>query len=345
MASNTNFNQATSGLEIANTYSSEATGKCVIIIGASVGGTGGATAHAFAHGGASTIIITGRNDEHLAELTQQLVTKYPRTRVISLKFDLTSLKQIDQAAQNLLADSSVPAINIVIANAGRNSFVNERQLTADGLEFHFGANHIGHFHFITCILPKIRVAAQQNAPGTTRIVMLTSTAIFTTPFRFSDPNFEKVSMSGAITPSEQPDWEHLTNMFGPQDRDSFNHHIAYGSSKTANVLMAVQLNTLFANDGIRALAVHPGFVVTELAKKVLAHIPKEDQKAWGFQKNTDQGCATTMVAALDPGLDPAKGVYLADCQVETAPAWAIDTNSAQKLWRLSKEVVEEKLRL
>jgi NAD(P)-dependent dehydrogenase (short-subunit alcohol dehydrogenase family) len=106
-----------------------------------------------------------------------------------------------------------------------------------------------------------------------------------------------------------------------------------------------QWNTLFSSEGILAFTLHPGGVQTRAAEKMLG-IMAEEQKAKlpnPFDKNIDQGAATALVAALDRGLTPEKGVLLSDCQVMDVPPYAVSKEKAERLWKLSEEIVAEKL--
>lgn len=341
MASNTSYDRDTSALEVAKAYSSKIKGKTVLITGVSPGGIGDGTARAFAHGGASTIIITGRNDTRLSESIKALSAAYPSVTFRPLKLDLDSLKDVKQSAEELLNDEEVKKIDILVANAGANIFGGPRQFTKDGLEWHFGANHLAHFYFVTLLLPLLRAAAKQNPPGATRVVMLSSMSMAGSPIRFSDYNWE----GKPVPEDEKPDFTILTALLGVQPTDEYEANVAYGQSKTANTLMALHLNTLFDKEGINAFSVHPGLVESTGAKSLFGTLEKgafdEALKAVGPMKTIDQGSSTTIVAAVDPGLKPENGVYLADCQMAEPPAWASNKQSAERLWELSEKLVKD----
>src|SRR5918994_967923 len=106
---------------------------------------------------------------------------------------------------------------------------------------------------------------------------------------------------------------------------------AYGQSKTANVLFAVELDRRHKDEGIRAFAVHPGMIATDLGR----HLTRESieqivARAEGNgepYKAVDAGAATTVWAATAPELDGSGGVYLADCGIappieEGSPGYA-----------------------
>lgn len=138
-------------------------------------------------------------------------------------------------------------------------------------------------------------------------------------------------------------------------RRGYDRWEAYGQSKTANALFAVQLNSLGAHRALRAFSVHPGSILTPLQR----HIPRDEQielgwitdrgqSATGF-KTPAQGAATAVWAATSPNLVDHGGTYCQDCDI-AAPAttddmlkggvkpWATDPEDAARLWALSREL-------
>ncbi|KAK5048719.1 hypothetical protein LTR84_005811 [Exophiala bonariae] len=338
MTSNPTFGAKTSAFHVAELFSSRIKGKIALVTGASVDTLGEQTARAFAHGGASTVIITGRDGERLSALQKSLASEYPSTGFRSLDMDLASFKSIRRAAKEILDDDSIPRIDFLIANAAM-ALVKEHTFTEDGLELSFGVNHIGHFLLIVELFPKIRKAAQASTAGETRIIILTSGAMFVSPVRFSDYNFERKP----LPEDEQPNWE-LAKQTGATPTDGYHMWISYGASKSANTLLALHLNKLLSKRyGIQSYAVHPGTVGTRGVKAL--PFDAEQVKALGFMKTIDQGTSTTMVAALDPKLSPETALFLQDCLVSTPPAWAADESKAARLWQLSEEIIGQKLEL
>jgi len=197
--------------------------------------------------------------------------------------------------------------------------------TPDGWERQLATNHIGHF-LLTCLLAP---ALRAGAPS--RVVNLSSAGHRLAAMDFDDPHFEK---------------------------RSYDKWAAYGQSKTANVLFSVELDARLAGHGIRAFAVHPGMIMTELGR----HLDENDVKelmsrtpgggstlSW---KTVEQGAATSVWAATAPELDDRGGLYCADCRVAPADAaeddligvspHAIDPDAAEQLWRFSEASVGER---
>lgn len=343
MTSNPSYDKTSGGIEIAQAYTSSFRGKTALITGVSTGGIGEAVARSFAHGGAATIIITGRNDTKMAAVNKALSTDFPGTRFRSLKLNLNSLAATKQAAQEILDDSSIDQVDITVANAAQGSTGLEREVTDDGIELHFGVNHLAHFLFVNTLLPKIKAAAKKSPPGATRIITVSSGASGISPIRFSDWNYEKHSTD--VPDSEQPTWWVHPLFDLSTEPVPFSALTAYGQSKTANVLMAVQLNKLLLSEGISTFSINPGVVGSTGQKKMVNEsVSAKLEAALGPSKTIDQGAATIVVAALDPGLKGGESVWLADCQVsDQIVPWAVDAQAAEKLWQLSEDIIKEKL--
>jgi hypothetical protein len=117
MASNPNFNEKTSALDVAHHYASQARNKTVLITGVSRYGIGEGIARAFAHGGASTVIVTGRDDTRLSLVVKDLTTDYPSVKFHPHKLDLTSLEATRRSANEVLEDDTVPKIDFVVPDS------------------------------------------------------------------------------------------------------------------------------------------------------------------------------------------------------------------------------------
>jgi NAD(P)-dependent dehydrogenase (short-subunit alcohol dehydrogenase family) len=244
----------------------------------------------------------------------------PGTEVGQL--DLMDPASIDAFASGFL-DSGRP-LHLLINNAGIMAAPLERD--ARGYESHFSANHLGHFQLAVRLWPALQQA------GGARVVTLSSGAHRQAAMDFDDPNFE---------------------------RRAYDKWQAYGQSKTANVLFTVELDRRGEASGIRAFAVHPGRIETNLQR----FITMEELQARGFRneqgeipaeqralyKTPQQGAATTIWCAVSPALDGMGGVYCENCDIAQAvPAdhkpldgvlpWAIDAEAAARLWTLSERL-------
>ncbi|MDT5139989.1 MAG: hypothetical protein QOD58_4251 [Mycobacterium sp.] len=231
-------------------------------------------------------------------------------RVHPVPLDLASLDSV-RAASALIA-ARHPAIDILINNAG--VMFTPHGTTDDGYELQFGVNHLGHFLLTTSLLPQLLAAA--SASGDARVVTVTSAAHLRWGIDLDDINF---------------------------DRRGYDTFAAYGQAKTANILMTVELHRRYGDEGITALAVHPGTCQTNLGRymdratvKTLYEMGPETFAPENM-KSLPQAAATTVWAATAPVLAGHGGVYLADCQVAEAAPSATDPATAHRLWQLSQE--------
>jgi NAD(P)-dependent dehydrogenase (short-subunit alcohol dehydrogenase family) len=199
----------------------------------------------------------------------------------------------------------------ILVNNGGIMAVPERELTPQGHELQFGTNFLGHFALTTALRPAL-------VPGA-RIVSLSSNAHFFSPVVFEDPDF--------------------------RDRP-YDPWSAYGQSKTACVLLAVEATRRWSGDGVLANAVHPGAIATGLQKHTGGlRTPPERRKSLA------QGAATSVLAAASPLLEGVGGRYLEDCgeaAVRDEPPemygggvarWALDPADAARLWDLATGLV------
>jgi NAD(P)-dependent dehydrogenase (short-subunit alcohol dehydrogenase family) len=243
------------------------------------------------------------------------------SRLTLVEMDLASLASIRAAADKLVADGR--GFDLVIANAGVMACPFSK--TVDGFETQFGTNHLGHFVFVN------RIAGLMK-PGA-RLVSLASAGHRFSDVDLDDPNFE-------TTPYTE---------FG-----------AYGRSKTANILFAVEFDRRHKDRGVRAVAVHPGGIQTELGRhmtpevtqamidSIAASQPAGASFSW---KTIPQGAATSVWAAVKADIDEVGGLYCEDChlaELQNEPglrggvrAYAIDGERAKALWALSERMVGE----
>lgn len=230
-----------------------------------------------------------------------------------VELDLANLASVRAAAAQIGA--RYPHIDILVNNAGV-MFTPHRR-TADGFELQFGVNHLGHFLLMTSLLPQLIAAAEES--GEARVVTLSSAAHLRWGIDLDDINF---------------------------DRRGYDTFAAYGQAKTANILMTVELHRRHRDQGIVALAVHPGTCQTNLGRYMDRATLKTlyDMGPATFapenMKSVAQAAATTVWAATAPSLTEHGGAYLADCQIADAASTATDPATAQRLWQLSEEWVD-----
>jgi NAD(P)-dependent dehydrogenase (short-subunit alcohol dehydrogenase family) len=211
-------------------------------------------------------------------------------------------------------------LHILVNNAGVMALP-ERELTPEGWEMQFATNHLGHFALA------LGLHGALAAGGDARIVSLSSRGHLRSPVVFDDINFGS----------------------RPYDR-----WLAYGQSKTANVLFAVEANRRGGREGITANAVHPGAISTNLSRHMTAGELEQLAASGLFRyKTIEQGAATSVLVASSPLLDGIGGRYFEDCNEaevidptdsEQDPrsgvaAYALDADNALRLWDVSLEFV------
>jgi NAD(P)-dependent dehydrogenase (short-subunit alcohol dehydrogenase family) len=241
-----------------------------------------------------------------------------------VELDLASLDSVRVCA-NALVDDGKP-FDLVICNAG--VMATPFGKTADGFETQFGTNHLGHFVLVN------RIASLMK-PGS-RLVNLSSAGHRYSDVDLNDHNFE---------------------------RTPYDPWVAYGRSKTANILFAVEFDRRHKREGVRATAVHPGGIETELsrhltpeARQALIERINAATRAAGepdFKyKTVPQGAATSVWAGAVAAADDVGGRYCEDChvaEIEPNPIkragvkpYALNPETAKALWGKSEEMVGER---
>jgi NAD(P)-dependent dehydrogenase (short-subunit alcohol dehydrogenase family) len=300
-------------------------GKRVLVTGVSAG-LGVETARALAAHGAQ-VVGAARDLAKARAVTGVVREQAARGGGLELvQLDLASLASVRACADALLAESQ--PLDLIIANAGVMACPFGR--TADGFETQFGTNYLGHFVLINRLAPLL-------GPGA-RVVNLASSGHRFSDVDLLDPNFE---------------------------RKEYGEFVAYGRSKTANVLFAVEFDRRHRTRGVRATAVHPGVIQTELGRhmtpEVLSQImpvaadsePGDAITLAGFRfKSVAQGAATSVWAGVVAPPEAVGGRYCEDCRVahvvedsaarEGVRAYAIHPDRARALWATSEDLVCER---
>ncbi|OTA98036.1 hypothetical protein M426DRAFT_17833 [Hypoxylon sp. CI-4A] len=348
------WNVSTEALDVAKSFPEQVRNKTILVTGVNPKGIGFATLQAFASQSPRHLILAGRTPSKIQEAISALKSQFPDVDYRPLDLDLSKQKAVRASAAELLSWSDIPSIDIIVNNAAVMNLP-ERILTEDGIEMHFATNHVGHFLFTSLIMPKLLKAAEGNPKGATRIINITSLSPLRAAIRWSDINFDKKNKD--LPKEEQPHFEthKAWGEVNPEEA-SYLPLEGYNQSKVANVLFSIALNNkLYEKYGILSLAVHPGVIQTELSRDVAARTMDAigrmvEQGLINFQ-TLGSGAATGLTAALDPklGLPYTKdgkenyGVYFIDCQIsDKANQYSTSSEGAEKLWKLSEELVKEK---
>ncbi|KAI0022616.1 hypothetical protein F4780DRAFT_733698 [Xylariomycetidae sp. FL0641] len=336
MTSVTEWGEKTSALEVAKTYAKHIEGRNVVITGVAPVGVGEGTALAFASQKPAALILVSRTLAKLQAVESAIRSSYPDVNVRPVVMDLASQASIRSAAAEI--SSLISSLDILVNNAGATHRL--RQWTAEGIEIQFGVNHIGPFLFTKLLYPPLKAAAERSPAGETRVVNLSSHGHRMSPIRFHDYNFE-----GKEIPSEEEPSIPRSAVFAKVQDDGYLPLVAYGQSKTANILFTLQLQKHFKTTGIASYAVHPGSVVSNLGREHDDEVAEAISKLSKYWKSSDEGASTSLVAALDPALKEPRGLYLDNCQFCECADFAKDPEVAERLWHLSEELVGEKFSL
>lgn len=239
--------------------------------------------------------------------------------------DITGSKQVLVARLDLADQASVAAfaaawdgpLDILINNAG--IMASPLMRTPEGWEMQFATNHLGHFALAT------QLHGALAAAGGARVVSVSSSAHLRSPVVFEDIHF-----------LERP----------------YEPWAAYGQSKTANVLFAVEATRRWAGDGITANSLMPGGIRTGLQRYVtdeeLDRLRRQTGGGGASWKTPEQGAATSVLVATSPLLDGIGGRYFEDCNeaVLNQPgsrrgvaAYALDPDDAALLWQVSVDTL------
>lgn len=302
-------------------------GKRILVTGVSAG-IGIETARSLAAHGAN-VVGAARDLKKAAAATAQIVKDGAQNggSFELIELDLANLQSVRTCAGELNAKAE--PLDLVIANAGVMATPFEH--TADGFERQFGTNHLGHFVLINRIAHLLR-------PGS-RLINLSSAGHRFANVDLEDPNFQ---------------------------RTQYEPFVAYGRSKTANILFAVAFDERHRGRGVRAAAVHPGIIQTELTRymdpehlrglreQINQQLSNEGHGplAW---KTVQQGAATSVWAGVVASADEIGGKYCENCHVsqivpddvvlvpvtEGVRGYALDSSNAAALWKKSEEMVGE----
>jgi NAD(P)-dependent dehydrogenase (short-subunit alcohol dehydrogenase family) len=303
-------------------------GKRILVTGVSAG-LGVETARALAARGAN--VIGAARD--LNKATQAIADARREATAAGGNIELVSLDLASLASVRACADKlqeEGKPLDVIIANAG--VMATPLGKTADGFETQFGTNHLGHFVLVNRLASLI--------PSGGRVIILASSGHRFADVDLDDPGFE---------------------------RTPYDPFVAYGRAKTANVLFAVAFDQRHQARGVRAAAVHPGGIHTELGRhmdegqmtalveRINSQLVSEGKAPFQF-KTVPQGAATSVWAAVVAGAEEVGGRYCENCHVSEVVAddvvitpvsegvrrYALDPANAAALWRKSEEMVGEK---
>ena len=293
--------------------SMDLSGKRILVTGVSAG-LGVETARTLAAHGAQ-VIGTARNLNKAHAATEQVRAQATNDGGLELvELDLASLASVRACADALLSAGKL--LDLVVANAGVMAC--PEGTTADGFETQFGTNHLGHFALVN------RIAGLLKPDG--RLVNVSSAGHRRSDVDLEDLNFE---------------------------RTPYDELLAYGRSKTATILFAVEFDRRHKPRGVRATAVHPGAIQTATLQTLVKNMDAHGgSRASAFNwKPVPQGAATSVWTGIVASGEDVGRRYCEDChvaEVDDDPghqagvrSYALDTERARALWAKSEALVGE----
>jgi NAD(P)-dependent dehydrogenase (short-subunit alcohol dehydrogenase family) len=311
------FTDRTTALEVVEGV--DLTGRRALVTGAA-SGIGVETARALAHAGAQ-VTLAVRDADAGRRVAGDIAASSGRDDVAVVPLDLADLTSVDA-----LTASWEGPLHVLVANAG----VMDTPFghTAQGWETQFGVNHLGHFALVTGLHDALAQGATPERGA--RVVSVSSSGHAASPVVFDDLFFE---------------------------RRDYDPGLAYGQSKTANSLFAVELTRRWGSEGITANALMPGGIWTPLQRHWSAEqrAAAEEQSRRAEEigafrmKSVEQGAATSVFLATSPQVEGIGGRYFEDCHeaevVEQLDGLAgvlphaLDPDDARRLWEVSEELL------
>lgn len=321
----------TTATEVAADLSSNIRGKTILTTGVTPNSLGSQFVETIASHSPALLILASRSQDTIDATAAAIRKKNPDVPLRSLIIDLGSLASVRKAAAEVVSMQQDEGLRIDVLMLNAGVMACPYGTTADGFERQFGTNHLGHFVFANAVIPGMLGAGR--AP---RVIAVSSEGHQLGPVRFADPGFG----GGA----------------------AYHRWRAYGQAKTANNLYALSLAEKLGRRGLLAFSLHPGGINTNLGRHV--DIEGEDwtelMKAFldlgnpqGFKeyweenpfKTLDEGTSTHVVAAFADGLEKDNGKFLRNAQIasfDMVSPWARDSYDAERLWKMSEEMVGDK---
>lgn len=247
------------------------------------------------------------------EKAQAACTRIPGVTT-PLQLELSDMDSVIACANAIRSIRS--PLDILVCNAGYLGGSGKRELV-NGIEKHFAINHLGHFVFVNRLLGRLYMSDQG------RIVVVASRAAYTS------------------APEAGIEFDNLGAVYGYEDRR------AYGQSKLANVLFAMQLAEFLKGTRMTANSLHPGVINTEIDRNMsrFKQAGFRAITALGYGKSVEEGAATTCFVATSPLLGSTSGEYFEDCNAVTVLGdyHLHDAAMAEELWRVSENLTREHL--
>jgi NAD(P)-dependent dehydrogenase (short-subunit alcohol dehydrogenase family) len=324
--------QSVSAFDIVNRVApqkNEFSKRGAAVVTGSTAGIGVPTVESMLLAGFDRVFVTARNDAAAAALVKNVETKYGADlakKLVVVNMDLGDLKTVKAGAERIERESGPEGVSVLMCNAGIMAV--PFRATVDGLESQIGTNHFGHTLLVDKLLPALRRAGAnsvaKNATDVSRIVFTSSSAFSIAPG----------------TDGYEPDMFE----FDAAKASRYSEWRAYGQSKMANVLAALDYDTNFqkVKAPIAAFSLHPGMIKTNLGKEAYGFGVISFFMA-PFYANVEQGAATQVFCALDPTALAHRGGYFADAAFKGADARGQSVPNAARLMTVTRDILKAKV--
>ncbi|KAM7215026.1 short-chain dehydrogenase [Rhypophila decipiens] len=296
-------------------------GRVVLVTGAT-SGIGIETVRAL-HATGADVYFTARNLEKAEKVLEDIKkTSQGSGKLEVIAMDMDSLSSVKEAARQFLAKSD--KLNVLINNAGIMG--TPKSTTVDGFERQLAVNHLAHFTLTALLLPTL--IKSSSSTFNSRVVNLSSSA-----HRYSSIVFDDINLSEPC---------------------AYEPYRAYGQSKTANIWTANYIDRVYGPKGVHAYSVHPGGIWSGLyqhADSAILEQWAQDKSIMQQMQSPEQGCATSVWAAVGKAWEGTGGKYLANCTIAPSTedytsvisdayvTHAYDEEGENKLWELSCKLV------
>ncbi|KAL6911167.1 NAD(P)-binding protein [Trichoderma evansii] len=308
---------------ILSKYGESLAGKTILITGVAGDSIAGELAVQVSSANPSTLIVTARAESRVEPIIAKIKAKSPAVNVRFLKIDLSDLKDVRRAVQDL---SDVPKIDHLVAVAG--VMMPPFAKTVDGVESQFAVNYLANFLLVKELLPKIRAAAPKSS-----IVICGSSAMRGGVINLDDINYN--------------------------DGKDYDPRAGYGASNVARSMFAKLLAEKLQGESIRVFSIDPGAVASGLQRHftpefidMIRAIRKSGEPMRDLDgrpillppfTGTSEGAATLITAMIDPTIEESNGAYLHNNAVadEELTSHVLNRDLWLKLWELSEKLIGE----
>ncbi|UJP64120.1 SDR family NAD(P)-dependent oxidoreductase [Mongoliitalea daihaiensis] len=251
------------------------------------------------------ILILARNERKATEMIKSFPTSIqPKMRFVQI--DLSDLKSVQRASEAILASTS--QLDVLINNAG--GIFQKKEITVDGLELSFAANHLGHF-------------------------LLTENLI---PLLLKSKNPKVINLSSEAHRAAKIDFENLA-----QCQNGYSSFTAYANAKLCNILFAKSLVDKYGDKGLHAYALHPGVVKTRFGNEAGGIFKFMWKLAEPFMITAAKGAATSIYLASQDISPKFNGYYFKNSKPNTPTSTARSKEVRDKLWDLSEQLIQKLL--